>query len=339
MGLHARLNPGGSPAGSGNHSMASGASSSALSGHSRAHAHALLEQYYRSLASSPLMRGFSPTLAPPFGNGLVGGLSPLTPDYLSQLPGGSGAGSGIGGSTRGSSGPPSISSVSSITLPSSLQGGHGGGGSGGSGGSGGGGSGSHSATGVPGSSNNRLSSPTGSGSSKPNRKRALSHSPSSDFLDLESITRASPTSLELGTALSLYGNIGARSGSSASGSYGHLSAGTVSPGNLHHQHSGLPHGYPGFPAAFMRPGSSAGVSSAPSATTSLPGGHASAAAAAAAAHSAAIAAAAAAGHHGIPGRQRFTDIYVFAATNGVIYNRHISKVSYTYSSFETNFRY
>ncbi|XP_064644165.1 zinc finger protein GLI4-like [Lineus longissimus] len=58
------------------------------------------------------------------------------------------------------------------------------------------------------------------------RKRALSHSPISDYLDIQSLTRSSEGSLQLTPFVQ------SRSSSAASGSYGHLSAaslGTASP--------------------------------------------------------------------------------------------------------------
>lgn len=55
------------------------------------------------------------------------------------------------------------------------------------------------------------------------RKRALSHSPISDFLDIQSLTRSSEGSLQFPPFnLSTHNS---RSSSAASGSYGHLSAG------------------------------------------------------------------------------------------------------------------
>ena len=52
------------------------------------------------------------------------------------------------------------------------------------------------------------------------RKRALTHSPFSDYLDIESLTRSSEGSLQLAPI-----GYNSRSSSTASGSYGHLSAG------------------------------------------------------------------------------------------------------------------
>ena len=55
------------------------------------------------------------------------------------------------------------------------------------------------------------------------RKRALSRSPISDYLDIQSLTRSSEGSLQLTPLLA--GHTPSRSSSAASGSYGHLSAG------------------------------------------------------------------------------------------------------------------
>ncbi|XP_059151219.1 zinc finger protein GLI4-like [Physella acuta] len=85
---------------------------------------------------------------------------------------------------------------------------------------------------LPGSlDSSRLTSPRPSivGGGK-TRKRALSHSPISDYLDIQSLTRSSEGSLQLAPFL----QHNSRSSSAASGSYGHLSAasvGTVSPGH------------------------------------------------------------------------------------------------------------
>ncbi|XP_067614368.1 transcriptional activator cubitus interruptus-like [Eurosta solidaginis] len=68
-----------------------------------------------------------------------------------------------------------------------------------------------------------ISSPrTGSMRTSISRKRALSSSPYSDSFDINSMIRFSPNSLA--TLMN-----GSRSSSAASGTYGHLSAGTVSP--------------------------------------------------------------------------------------------------------------
>merc|ERR1712106_984304 len=69
----------------------------------------------------------------------------------------------------------------------------------------------------------RLGSPSLRASMRANRKRALSASPYSSELDLNTMIRFSPTSLLL---------TGSRS-SSTSGSYGHLSAGAASPALVH----------------------------------------------------------------------------------------------------------
>lgn len=58
---------------------------------------------------------------------------------------------------------------------------------------------------------------------KNSRKRALSHSPISDYLDIQSLTRSSEGSLQLTPLLGAHS--ASRSSSAASGSYGHLSAG------------------------------------------------------------------------------------------------------------------
>ena len=59
------------------------------------------------------------------------------------------------------------------------------------------------------------------------RKRALSHSPISDYLDIQSLTRSSEGSLQLTPLLGAAHSV-SRSSSAASGSYGHLSAGELS---------------------------------------------------------------------------------------------------------------
>lgn len=59
------------------------------------------------------------------------------------------------------------------------------------------------------------------------RKRALSHSPISDYLDIQSLTRSSEGSLQLAPLLAGH-SVVSRSSSAASGSYGHLSAGQFS---------------------------------------------------------------------------------------------------------------
>ena len=68
----------------------------------------------------------------------------------------------------------------------------------------------------------RLTSPRPSIIGGRSRKRALSHSPISDYLDIQSLTRSSEGSLQL---TSFLGQHNSRSSSAASGSYGHLSAG------------------------------------------------------------------------------------------------------------------
>ena len=73
----------------------------------------------------------------------------------------------------------------------------------------------------------RITSPRPSVTSKMSRKRALSHSPFSEYgLDIESLTRSSEGSLQLPFAHS-----NSRSSSAASGSYGHLSAGNRTRNN------------------------------------------------------------------------------------------------------------
>jgi hypothetical protein len=67
----------------------------------------------------------------------------------------------------------------------------------------------------------RLTSPRPSIIGKSSRKRALSHSPISDYLDIQSLTRSSAGSLHLPP----YMHQSNSRSSSASGSYGHLSAG------------------------------------------------------------------------------------------------------------------
>lgn len=85
--------------------------------------------------------------------------------------------------------------------------------------------------------NGRLNSPgggrTGSLRASMSRKRALSASPYSDSFDINSMIRFSPNSLV--TLMN-----GSRTSSTASGSYGHLSAGAISP--MAHAHSAMaPH--------------------------------------------------------------------------------------------------
>lgn len=80
---------------------------------------------------------------------------------------------------------------------------------------------------LPYSIDSRLPSPCPSSAIRQSRKRALSSSPYSDSFDINSMIRFSPNSL----VNSLVN--GSRS-SSASGSYGHLSAGALSPAlNMH----------------------------------------------------------------------------------------------------------
>ncbi|KPU74646.1 uncharacterized protein Dana_GF19046, isoform C [Drosophila ananassae] len=81
--------------------------------------------------------------------------------------------------------------------------------------------------------NRRLSSPRPAGGSirtTISRKRALSSSPYSDSFDINSMIRFSPNSL------ATFMN-GSRGSSAASGSYGHISAGTINP--MAHAHSAL----------------------------------------------------------------------------------------------------
>ncbi|XP_076437437.1 uncharacterized protein LOC143276686 [Babylonia areolata] len=63
------------------------------------------------------------------------------------------------------------------------------------------------------------------------RKRALSHSPISDYLDIQSLTRSSEGSLQLSSLLG--GHHHSRSSSAASGSYGHLSAASLGAASPH----------------------------------------------------------------------------------------------------------
>jgi transcriptional activator cubitus interruptus len=70
------------------------------------------------------------------------------------------------------------------------------------------------------------------GSARQNRKRALSTSPYSDALELNSMIRFSPNALTLVDC--------SRSSSTTSGSYGHLSAGSISP-NLSTHRTMSPH--------------------------------------------------------------------------------------------------
>ncbi|XP_021960212.2 transcriptional activator GLI3 isoform X1 [Folsomia candida] len=69
--------------------------------------------------------------------------------------------------------------------------------------------------------NARFASPRASLNARANRKRALSCSPYSDSFDINSMIRFSPSLVSLVN--------GSRGSSAASGSYGHLSAGTMSP--------------------------------------------------------------------------------------------------------------
>ena len=71
-------------------------------------------------------------------------------------------------------------------------------------------------------SGSRLASPRHGVAGGRNRKRALSHSPISDYLDIQSLTRSSDGSLQM---TSLLGHHASRGSSVGSGSYGHLSAG------------------------------------------------------------------------------------------------------------------
>ena len=82
--------------------------------------------------------------------------------------------------------------------------------------------GSGSITLPPSLTSSRLTSPRPSVVSGRGRKRALSHSPLSEFLDIQSLTRSSEGSLKLTPLLH-----NSRSSSAASGSYGHLSAGQL----------------------------------------------------------------------------------------------------------------
>ena len=74
----------------------------------------------------------------------------------------------------------------------------------------------------PSLNSSRLTSPRPSLVGGKGRKRALSHSPLSEFLDIQSLTRSSEGSLHFTPLLH---NPNSRSSSAASGSYGHLSAG------------------------------------------------------------------------------------------------------------------
>jgi len=82
--------------------------------------------------------------------------------------------------------------------------------------------GSGSITLPPSLNSSRLASPRPSLVGGKGRKRALSHSPLSEFLDIQSLTRSSEGSLHLTPFLN---NSNSRSSSATSGSYGHLSAG------------------------------------------------------------------------------------------------------------------
>lgn len=83
--------------------------------------------------------------------------------------------------------------------------------------------GSGSITLPPSLNSSRLTSPRPSVIGGKGRKRALSHSPLSEFLDIQSLTRSSEGSLHFTPLLPQ--NPNSRSSSAASGSYGHLSAG------------------------------------------------------------------------------------------------------------------
>ncbi|XP_041372344.1 zinc finger protein GLI4-like [Gigantopelta aegis] len=110
---------------------------------------------------------------------------------------------------------------------------------------------------IPGSlESSRLTSPRPSIVGK-NRKRALSHSPISDYLDIQSLTRSSEGSLQL----TPFHQHNSRSSSAASGSYGHLSAasfGAASPAhpamshNPYFRHGSIP-GSPFFYPSMMHP--------------------------------------------------------------------------------------
>ncbi|KAL5010351.1 hypothetical protein ScPMuIL_012656 [Solemya velum] len=97
---------------------------------------------------------------------------------------------------------------------------------------------------LPGSlESSRLTSPRPSiGGGAKSRKRALSHSPISDYLDIQSLTRSSEGSLQL---TPLY-HMNSRSSSAASGSFGHLSA--VSFGTSSPAHPSMPQN------PYLRPG-------------------------------------------------------------------------------------
>ncbi|XP_067933120.1 zinc finger protein GLI2-like [Watersipora subatra] len=73
----------------------------------------------------------------------------------------------------------------------------------------------------PSLNSSRLTSPRNSTLGGRGKKRALSHSPFSEFLDIQSLTRSSEGSLHFTPLLH---NTNSRSSSAASGSYGHLSA-------------------------------------------------------------------------------------------------------------------
>ncbi|XP_064595103.1 zinc finger protein GLI3-like isoform X2 [Liolophura sinensis] len=84
---------------------------------------------------------------------------------------------------------------------------------------------------LPGSvESSRLTSPRPSVVGK-SRKRALSHSPISDYLDIQSLTRSSEGSLQLTPFPH-----NSRSSSAASGSYGHLSVASLGAASPAHQH-------------------------------------------------------------------------------------------------------
>ncbi|XP_046553157.1 zinc finger protein GLI4-like isoform X1 [Haliotis rubra] len=111
---------------------------------------------------------------------------------------------------------------------------------------------------LPGSlESSRLTSPRPSIGGARNRKRALSQSPISDYLDIQSLTRSSEGSLQLTPFL----HHNSRSSSAASGSYGHLSAASLGAASPAHQtipqnpylrHGSLP-GSPFFYPSVMPP--------------------------------------------------------------------------------------
>ncbi|KAL8608069.1 hypothetical protein ACOMHN_023885 [Nucella lapillus] len=198
--------------------------------HHHPHPHPHPHPHHPSSASSSSSRRFSPGYSGlPFGPVDLPyplGRGGTASGYVSGTDGrGYLSGSELRGYVSGSDMPPTPGS-GSVTLPGSLEG-------------------------------SRLTSPRPSllGGAGRSRKRALSHSPISDYLDIQSLTRSSEGSLQLS---SLLGQHHSRSSSAASGSYGHLSAASLGaasphpplPPNPYFRHGPL---MPGAPPFFYPP--------------------------------------------------------------------------------------